>query len=288
MATATDNIHSPFVYDTSDQEFETAVLERSRDVVVVVDFWAPWCGPCRVLGPLLERLVAEMDGAFVLAKVNVDENPELSRRFDVRGIPFVKAFHNGQVVDTFTGALPEREVRAWLRKQIPSNADQLVAEAEQTIATDPAAAIERFRAALAEDPSHPGASLGLGRLLVLAGDPEGATILRHVPAGTPAYPMAHELLALNDFLTTAVSDLPTPPPAPTSAEARYAAAVSFGQGGQWAEALEQLLGVIRTGRNAGPDTFDHARRAMLAIFSLLGDADPLVPRYRRLLANALF
>ena len=276
----------PPVLDVSDDDFDTTVVERSRATPVVVDFWAPWCGPCRVLGPILERLATEMQGAFVLAKVNVDQNPELSRRFDVRGIPMVKAFVDGRMADGFTGALPESQVRTWLRKLIPSGADRLAEEAARLAETDPRAAMARYRAALEQDPQHPASLIGLGRLLVLSADPEADEFLRRVPVGNRAYSEAQSLLALNDFLRT-------PEPAATEPEQQsdpgYAAAAALGRQGKWEDALKQLLAIVQHRVVAGEGSpGDRARRAMLAIFALLGESDPLVTRYRRLLANALF
>ena len=285
MATTATSTGGHPVIDVQDRDFETAVIERSRSVPVVVDFWAPWCGPCRVLGPILERLAMEMQGAFVLAKVNVDQNPTLSRRFGVQSIPMVKAFRDGQMADGFTGALPESQVRAWLRKLIPSVADRLADEAARLTATDPVGAAERYRAALQEDPAHERSLLGLGRILVLAGDPEAEAILRRVPAGSRAHAEAQALLELGDFLRTpARPDGGAEAPEQTSA-ARYAAAAGYARSGNWEQALQALLEVVQRDRAFADDG---ARRALLAIFALLGESEPLVARYRRLLANTLF
>src|SRR5215210_5409577 len=113
------------VIDVDKTNFDALVIEGSKKVPVLVDFWAPWCAPCRALGPILEKLAAEYGGRFTLAKINSDENPELSARFGVRGIPAVKAFAGGTVVDEFSGARPEREVRAFLDAVIPSPAEEL-------------------------------------------------------------------------------------------------------------------------------------------------------------------
>ena len=275
------------VIDVNDRDFETAVVERSRTTPVVVDFWAPWCGPCRVLGPVLERLTTEMQGAFVLAKVNVDENPAVSRRFGVQGIPMVHAFRDGKAVDSFTGALPESRVRDWLRKLIPSGPDLLVSEAEPLAATDPKGAMEKYRAALEQDPAHEASLLGLGRMLVFAGEAEGAEVLRRVPAGSKRRGEAQSLVELADFLQTPAEGAIGNGDG-AGATSSYAVAAARGRDGDWEGALKQLLEIVqREGIREG-GIGDRARRAMLAIFTALGDADPLVTRYRRMLANALF
>jgi len=279
MATAV----SP-VIDVDEHDFETAVIERSRTVPVVVDFWAPWCGPCRTLGPILERLAAEMRGAFVLAKVNVDQSPSLSRRYRVQGIPLVSAFRDGEVTDSFTGAQPESIVRGWLRKLVPSAADRLAAEGAGLLAVDPAAAVERYRAALEDEPAHEGALLGLGRALVLQGDPEAPEVLRRVSGAGRA--QAEGLIALYQFLHV---DGDTEAGASGDGEQPLAAAAALARAGSWEQALDSLLRVVERHRPAGESSpGERARRAMLAIFSFVGETDPLALRYRRLLANALF
>ncbi len=274
------------VIDVTDRDFEAQVIQRSRTTPVVVDFWAPWCGPCRVLGPVLERLASEAQGAFVLAKVNVDENPMVAGSFRVQGIPMVIGFRDGKPADTFTGALPETQVRAWLRKLVPAGADQIASEAAALEASNPAKAIERYRAALNEDPKHETSLLGLGRLLVLTGDPEAPEVLRRVPVASKRHSDAQALLGLAEFLAT-----PTPRGrnADPANDPRYAAAADAARKYNWEAALAQLLEIIqREGVATEGGIGDRSRRAMLALFTLLGDADPLVPRFRRQLANALF
>src|SRR5579872_3233423 len=144
--------------DVTDQTFQEEVLGRSATVPVVVDLWAPWCGPCKTLGPMLEKAVAATDGAVALAKVNVDENPRVAQTFQVQSIPAVFAISNGQVVDQFIGAVPEAQVAAFIGRlaPAPSEADTLVAAGDEA----------SLRQALELEPDHAGAIEALARVLV--------------------------------------------------------------------------------------------------------------------------
>jgi len=160
--------------DVTDQTFTDAVLTRSNDVPIVVDLWAPWCGPCKTLGPMLEKAVAETGGAVELAKVNVDENPRVAQTFQVQSIPAVFAIHNGQVVDSFIGALPEAQVTAFVQRlaPAPSEADQLVEAGDEA----------SLRRALELEPDHVGATEALARLFVDRGDAaEALAALQRLP-----------------------------------------------------------------------------------------------------------
>src|SRR5262249_17838155 len=156
---------SQWVVEAGDRDFQTAVIDRSNETPVVVDFWAPWCGPCRTLGPLLERLAQEHQGAFVLAKINIDQNPELSGAVGIQGMPLVMGFGDGQVVSDVVGALPEPAVREFLSKVLPSEADRLAAHASQLLADgDTPAAETAFRRALDLDGRCDRAHIGLARI----------------------------------------------------------------------------------------------------------------------------
>ncbi|HEX6289573.1 MAG TPA: thioredoxin [Herpetosiphonaceae bacterium] len=277
------------IIDVSERDFATGVLQRSSSVPVVVDFWAAWCGPCRVLGPVLERLANEMGGAFILAKVDVDRNQRLAAQFGVQGIPAVKAFRDGKVVDEFTGALPESQVRAWLKKLVPSQFDQLVAAAQAQERADPDAAAALYRQALQIDPAHGKSLLGLGRILALQADPQAADVLQQIQAGLPEHAAAQAVLALAELLSAAES---TPEAArqrlernPNDSDARWTLAALAARSQQWEEACQQLLTLVQRDR-AFRD--DGARRVLLALFAALGEQDPLAVRYRRQLASVLF
>jgi putative thioredoxin len=276
------------VFDVDERTFQNAVLERSRSAPVVVDFWAPWCGPCRVLGPTLERLASEAQGAFVLAKINVDENPRLAQAFRVQGIPAVKAFRDGRVVDEFTGALPETQVRAWLKRFVPAPGDQLVEAARALEVSDPAEAAARYRVALGDDPNNEAAQLGLGRVLVAQGQPEGIATLRQIGAGSSVYPQAQGWLTLADFFAedgTGAAELKQHVETkPTDVEARYHLAASLARGRDYQGAVDQLLAIVERDR-AFRD--DGARKVLLALFAALGE-DPIVAQGRRRLANLLY
>ncbi|HZU77530.1 MAG TPA: thioredoxin, partial [Dehalococcoidia bacterium] len=187
--------HSAYVYEVDERSFQSAVIERSRTVPVVVDFWAPWCGPCRMLGPVLERLAGEYSGRFELAKLNTDENPSISHTFGITGIPAVKAFKDGRVVNEFVGALPESRVRDFLQTLMPSEADLLAARGDELAeAGHMNAAEDAYREALAKQPVHAGATVGLAR--VLAGrDEAGKQEALRLLAGFPKDQRAQQLKA---------------------------------------------------------------------------------------------
>lgn len=160
--------------DVTDADFEQSVLARSREVPVVVDLWAPWCGPCRTLGPALERAVEATGGAVELAKVNVDENPRVAATFQVQSIPAVFALRDGAVVDQFIGAIPEPQVEQFVQRLAPqpSEADLLVEAGDEL----------SLRKALELDPTHAGAASALARRLIDGGEPQEAlTLLARVP-----------------------------------------------------------------------------------------------------------
>jgi putative thioredoxin len=267
------------VVEVNERSFEQEVIARSRETPVVVDFWAPWCGPCRTLGPTLERLAAEAKGAWVLAKVNVDENPRLSQAFRVQSIPAVVAVHQGKVVEQFVGALPESQVRAWLKRFVPESGGSLLEAAQELETTDPDAAIGRYRLLLGEEPENAEALFALGRLLLLQGSPEGVATLKQLPATAPQYARAQAALPLSGFIAEGAG------PADGELDARYRQASRAVLLHDYPAAIDALLAIVARDR-----TFrdDGARKALLALLAALGDTHPLVPAARRRLANLLF
>lgn len=288
MTTQTRANASAAVIEVNERDFQAQVIERSKTTPVVVDFWAPWCGPCRTLGPTLERLAGEAKGAWVLAKINVDNNQQLSQTFGVQGIPAVKAFRDGNVVEEFAGAIPESQVRAWLKRVLPAASDGLVAAAAAMEQHDPSEAAARYRLALGDDPNNTVALFSLGRLLVTQGHPEGVEALSQVPSSAPQYARARAWLTLADFFEQAgessgwLNQLGSEPQ--DDAESRFRTAAQMAREGRYADAINQLLTIIERYRAFRDDA---ARKTLLALFEALGD-DPLVANGRRRLASALF
>lgn len=281
-----------YVIDVTDQTFAADVLERSKEVPVVVDFWAAWCGPCRMLGPVLEKLVAEYQGKFVLAKVDVDSNPNVAMQFGIQGIPAVKAFFNGQVANEFTGALPEPRVRQFIDSLMPSQADLLARQGfEWEMNNQLAMAVEHYKAALAEQPDHYPAMIGLGRTLLKQGDQaEALPVLQNIPEGTRERAVADSLIVTAEFSQYAAgqneADLRAKLTAnPDDVPARYALASLLATEERYIEALDEFLEIIRRDRSYHDDG---ARKAMLALFKVIGEEQDITKTYRRKLANVLF
>lgn len=252
---ATTNNFAP-VIDVTEGSFERDVIERSRQVPVVVDFWAAWCAPCRQLGPVLERLAVEADGAWVLAKVDVDANPNIAGAFRVQGIPAVRAFRDGREVAEFTGALPEPAVRDWLEQLGPSPADLAFEEASALEAVgrlDEAAAA--YRQVLAQAPAHDGAGTALNRveLALRAQGLDRSELERRAGAGD----------------IDAVMDL-------ADLEA---------QASEFEAAFGRLVDALRA--TSGEDR-ERVRQRLVALLDLPPAGDPRVAAARRAMASALF
>ncbi len=277
---------NPHVQDVTTADFPQAVVQRSREVPVVVDFWAEWCGPCKTLGPMLERIAAEMGGAFELVKVDVDHNQDLAAQFGVQGIPTVIAFRHGVPVHQFTGAVPESSLRAWISEILPTELDVKLDQARDATLADDADTAERLlREVLAERPDHQEAGTGLASLLIADGETDDALIVLGKLGPTPD---VERLQAAARLAASRGQDIPQLEARleadPSDDGVRLALAQALAAHSEFEPALDHMLRVVR----AKSGMHDEARRAMVDIFGLLGEEHPLTGTYRRQLASALF
>ncbi len=289
--TATPTEPSPYILDATSATFEADVVERSRSVPVVVDVWATWCGPCKMLGPLLEKLAREYDGKFVLAKVDSDRSPEVAASLRVRSIPAVFGVRDGQILDAFTGVQSESFIRQWLDRLLPSKAEALVAEGRGLEASDPEAAGARFSEALALEPDLSPARVGLARLALAAGriDEAQAAVLDLERRGF-LEPEAEKLKAELVLRAQAegASDVDAARAAseadPRDKALKLRLAEALAAAGAYEEALAIALDLVEVDRKA---TGEEARKLMLAVFQLLPEDSDLAFQYRRRLSFAL-
>lgn len=282
------------IFDATDENFGREVVERSKERPVVVDFWAPWCAPCRALAPLLEGLAEEAAGEFDLVRVNIDESPQCAQDYAVKSIPAVKAFRDGEVAAEFVGAQPETVLRQFLAGVLPSPADR-GAEAARTHAAAGrwVEAEAGFRDALELDSRHAGALLGLARCRAVAGDSEQAlALLERVLPGVPEALEAERLAAelrLEAGLGKEGEDLEALRARVAADPDDCAARLLLGRALAADEQPEAALEVLLEAVKRDPDYQEEAaRKAMLDLFALLGNDHELTQRFRAALARILF
>lgn len=300
LSTGTD-VPADLIKDTTEASFMADVVEASQSMPVIVDFWAPWCGPCKTLGPMLEKAVTAAKGAVRMVKVNVDEAQMIAGQLQVQSIPTVYAFHKGQPIDGFQGAQPESEIKAFVDRVVsagggeaPGESLNAAVEAAEEMLTDGAAvdAAQTFAAILAEDPKHAGAYGGLVRAHIAMDDLDQAeAILNGAPAeisDSAELEAAHAQIELARQAADAgpVAELTAAVEAdPGNHQARFDLALALHAGGDVQQAVDQLLEIFRSDRDWNDGA---AKTQLFTIFDALKPNDPVVLNGRRKLSSMIF
>ena len=283
---------STWVREITAQSFQQDVVEQSKERLVLVDFWAPWCEPCRHLTPILEKLADEFGGRILLAKVNVDDNQDLAGAFGVQSIPVVFAIHQEQPVDQFMGILPEDELRERINALLPSPGEELLKRGSELEATDPAAAEAAYREAIELDDSDDRPKVALARVLVaLERHEEAARLIARLEERGFLEPEAeavkhqlelHEAAEEAGSVTEARQAVEA---SPDDMQARIRLADALAGDRKFEDAMKECLIVVERDRDGAGDD---ARRTMVQIFDTLGPSSELVGEYRRRLATLLY
>ncbi|MEN5208871.1 thioredoxin [Stenotrophomonas terrae] len=282
----------PHVFEATTETFEAEVLQKSSQTPVLVDFWATWCGPCKSLGPLLEKLAGEYNGAFELAKVDVDKEQQIAAAFQIRSVPTVFLIKDGQIVDGFPGAMPEGQLREFLTQHgvVPAEA-AAVEEEVQALPLDPQAEVAALREAISAEPDKDELKLDLAlALLKIGATGEAGPLLDNLPANLATDDRAIRARARLDF-AAALQDAPAADVLAARVqadgndlEARYLLGIQHLLAGEDEAALEQFIEMLRIDRGFRDSL---PKKALIDAFRVIEDED-LVGRYRRKMSSLLF
>ncbi|MEJ2613996.1 MAG: thioredoxin [Ignavibacteriaceae bacterium] len=265
------------------QDFQKDVIERSKNIPVLVDFWAEWCGPCKMLGPILEKLAEKNKDKWALAKLDTDNNQEIAMEYGIRGIPNVKLFVNGKVADEFTGALPENMVEKWLKKAIPSKNQEQLESAKILFAEhrndDAKKVLQNF---LTVEPENEEAKLLLGKILVFEDSEKALKLVQNVDGSAENYEQVESIQTIAELLKR-LNSKEFFPEAPIKND--YVSAIQNLKAKDFDSALEKFIEVIREDR-----TYDNdgARKACIAIFKYLGEENEITLKHRKDFGRALY
>ena len=265
------------------QDFQKDVIERSKKIPVLVDFWAEWCGPCKILGPILERLAEKYKDKWALAKLDTDSNQEIAMEYGIRGIPNVKLFADGKVIDEFTGALPENMVEQWLKKAIPSKNKERIESAKLLFTEhrndDAKKALQNV---LDAEPENEEAKLLLGKIFVFEDSDKALKLVQNIDGSAENYEQVESIQIIAELLNK-LNEKSNLPDAPVKKE--YVSAIENLKTKNFDSALEKFIGVIRVDRSYDDDG---ARKACIAIFKYLGEENKTTLKHRKDFGRALY
>jgi putative thioredoxin len=264
------------------KDFSVDVIQASHNKPVLVDFWAEWCGPCRVLGPVLERLVINNNGEWTLVKINSDENPELSTKYGIRSIPAVKLFHKGEVVNEFVGALPEQAIKEWLKKNIPSKFQDMLTHAEALISSgNENEAQQIFNEVLEHDPKNSRAKIHLAKIYLFENTEKAIQLISGIEETRENSDLINSLRTIAELINENNGKVLQE----STSKDLYLEAVRLLKEKKFDQSLQKFIEIIRIDRYYGDDI---ARKACIAIFKFLGEENEITYYYRRDFGRALY
>ena len=264
-------------------DFATEVVQRSHQIPVVVDFWAEWCGPCKILGPVLERLAGESDSRWALAKVDTEKHREAAAQYNIRSIPNVKLFVDGNVTAEFVGALPEPMVRRWLQKEIPSTHRKEIEKAKQRIHEDKTLEAQNILDAIVhKEPGNREARVMLAQTFLFSDHRKCADLVRDIAEDSEYFDVAEAIRTVASLFSRSAHPEMLPE---TGVTTSYLAAIEYLRTRNFDGALEKFIEVIRNDRYYDEDG---SRKACIAIFKILGEEHAITQKYRREFSRALY